>query len=563
MNLAELKRRLIENTRVGALLALIVLCLAGWQAFEWTVNRVYVPAGESLLLRYRGLPIPFLPGKPQCAPGAFAKVDEHGRPLECGVLEQMVGPGRHFYCPLWWETTRVKDTVIEPGHVALVTSKMGDDLPAGEYLVDGDLDSTTHKGILRKVLVPGTYRVNPYAYEVEDVATKVVDAGNQKKHTGWVKIPAGYVGVVTNLANNPITGAKTGIQRNVLQPGIYPVNGKEQHVDIVEIGYREKSIIANLKLDKSGDPILDESGEPVIADDDSSIGFPSNDGFEIHMDFTAIWGIMPDQAPHLIDTFGNVSAVETKVVIPQMESICRNMGSKLGAVELLVGDSRKKFQEETAKAFQKVLNEKNITLKYGLVRHIYIPQEVRLPIQESFIADEKKITAEQQQKTTRTEALLREAESRVQYESQRVRVETDKLVASAIAIGQKTAEETRAETKQKVAAVDRKTAELDAQATVVLGEATAAARKLMEEAKAQKFQLAVEAFGSGNAYNQWVFATGLPDDIKLNLLYAGEGTFWTELKGFTETMLGRQVKALQESPQPPKTAPTANRAAKP
>ena len=67
-----------------------------------------------------------------------------------------------------------------------------------------------------------------------------------------------------------------------------------------------------------------------------------------------------------------------------------------------------------------------------------------------------------------------------------------------------------------------------------------------DPAKAEKFQLAVEAFGSGSAYNQWVFATGLPDDIRLKLLYAGEGTFWTDLKGFSETLLGRQAQQERE-----------------
>jgi hypothetical protein len=69
-----------------------------------------------------------------------------------------------------------------------------------------------------------------------------------------------------------------------------------------------------------------------------------------------------------------------------------------------------------------------------------------------------------------------------------------------------------------------------------------------EEAKADKFKLAVGAFGSGDAYNQWVFAKGLPDDIQLDMLYAGEGTFWTDLKSFSETMLGRQVTTQQTQP---------------
>ena len=52
---------------------------------------------------------------------------------------------------------------------------------------------------------------------------------------------------------------------------------------------------------------------------------------------------------------------------------------------------------------------------------------------------------------------------------------------------------------------------------------------MMEEAKSDRFRLAVEAFGTPQAYNNWIFATGLPEDVKLQLLYAGEGTLWTDL----------------------------------
>jgi len=534
---------------IGGLVIFVpLLCVVGWFAVEWGYNRTYVNKGWSLQLQYKGPPLPFLPGRREPAQkGQFAKVDEEGNPLELGILEELVGPGRHFYCPLWWELQPVEDIIVEPGQVAIVKSNMGDNLQGDQYLVDGDLGNTTHKGVLRKVFAPGRYRVNPYAYEFKTIGREQIESGAQTKYAGWVEIPTGYVGVVTNLTDNPLTQAKLGIQEDVLPPGLYAVNIREQHIDIVEIGFREKSITANLKHDEQGNIVLDESGEPAIADDESGISFPSNDGFNIQMDFTAIWGILPSQAPNVIKKFGNIEAVENKVVIPQIESICRNMGSSLGAVELLVGESRQKFQGDTSTSFKHVLQEKDITLLYGLVRHIYIPQEVRLPIQEAFIADERKLTIEQQQQTTRTEALLKEATAKVELEAERVRVDTEKLVAQRIAEGQKTAEETKAETLQLVAVIDKGTADLDAQATILVGEADAGAKKLSEEAKADKFRLAVEAFGAGDAYNQWVFATGLPEEIELKLLYAGEGTFWTDLKGFTDVMLGRQVQEARKT----------------
>ena len=156
--------------------------------------------------------------------------------------------------------------MIEGGHVGIATCKMGDDLPRGEFLVDGMLGSTMQKGIFRNVLAPGCYRINPYAYSVEVIGEQVVKSGSQdkpnaqEKHAGWVNIPTGFVGVVTNLAPNPIRGTLPGIQNKVLQPGIYPVNPKEEQLDIIGVGYSVTSVNSNFKRDTDGQATLDESG---------------------------------------------------------------------------------------------------------------------------------------------------------------------------------------------------------------------------------------------------------------------------------------------------------------
>ena len=539
-------RRSLVKKLLGAAI-LLGFAVALGVTYHWTFNRIYVPPGHSLQLTYKGPPLPFLPGgRPQAAPGEFAAVDDSGGPAEIGVLEDMLGPGRHFLWRGWWETELVEDQTIAPGEVGIVSSKMGANLPPGAFLVDGTLGDTEFRGTLRNVLGPGVYRINPYAYQFAKVGTETIDSQSvgglsQKKYAGWVSIPAGYVGVVTHLSDDPAVGVRKGIDPHVLPAGLYAVNPQERNIDIVEIGYREKTLKSDLRRGADGEIVRDVSGEPTIADDDKGISFPSNDGFEINMDFTAVWGIMPEQAPQVIRKFGNVEAVEQKVVVPQIESICRNMGSHIGAVDLLVGESRQEFQTETSEAFRTVLNEKGLTFADGLVRHIYIPQEVRLPIQRSFIADELKLTREQEQLTAKTEARLREAERMVDLERERVYVDTDKQIARIAAEGEKTAEATRAETVKQVAAIDRQVAELQAEADILLGKANSGARQMSEEATAEKFQLAVDAFGSGEAYNLWSFASGLPDDIDLRLLYAGEGTLWTDLKGFTETMLMKQA----------------------
>ena len=511
--------------KIKLLAAVVFVGICFYGLFAWTVNRYYIEPGYSLMLRYKG-PLKAMAGfaVKQAKPGHFA---EEG---EVGVLKEMRGVGRHFYCPFWWERTKVADKVVLPGQIGVVTSKLGDPLPKGEFLVEGDLGETQHKGILRKTFGPGRYRVHPYAYEF-NIITKPVTSPSGKQ-SGFISIPTGYVGVVTNKASNPITKEPKGVLPDVLPPGLYPINGKEQEVDVVEIGYREASISVKKQLEKDGTVKVDEAGEPLVASLTEGINFPSSDGFPILMDFTAIWGVMPSGAPSIIKTFGNINAVEQKVVMPQIESICRNNGSAHSAVDLLVGESRQKFQEDIKEEFHSVLDDKQIQLLYGLVRHIYIPKEVRQPIQTAFIADELKLTRDQEQITTEKEAELREVEKRKDVEAERINADTKKQVAEIKALGEKQVGETEAKTVQLVAAIDKETATIEAQTTVVLGQANAEAEKMLHEAEAQLFELAVQSFGKPEAYNQYIFATEMPEKVDLQLIYAGEGTLWTDMENF-------------------------------
>ena len=155
--------RLRSLSTVGwTFLAVVVLGLVGYEAiWKWMICRVEVPPDRSLLVRYKG-PWPF-GSRDQAPEGSFVQTDSSGRPLQVGILESMPGPGRHFYSPLEFETQLVKDEVIPPGKVGVVVSKMGKPLPEGTYLVD----EKGFRGILRKVLTPGRYRINKYAFDVK------------------------------------------------------------------------------------------------------------------------------------------------------------------------------------------------------------------------------------------------------------------------------------------------------------------------------------------------------------------------------------------------------------
>ncbi len=541
----------------AAFLVVVLLGLVGYFGiWQWTICRIEVPAGSSLLVRYKG-PWPF-GTRAQAPEGTLVQTDAAGRPLQVGILEAMPGPGRHFYSPLEYETQLVKDEVIPPGKIGVVVSKIGKPLPEGTYLVD----EKGYRGILRKVLTPGRYRINKYGFDV-----KIVDVDACAEPSTQVKrkaedptlIPPGYVGVVTNKASDPRTGEDRGIQQQVLQPGIYFLNPEEKRIDIVSIGYSETSLTVEALRSGTARPTEPapaagaRRGRPAGNDDDRRSALRAGQGDRVPLErrlsdpprLHGDLGHPPRQAPDVVRQFGTLKDVEQKVILPQIESICRLHGSRRGAVDLLVGDTREQFQNATSAELERVLTAKNLSLLFGLTRHIYVPKAVREPIQKAKIADELTKTRDQEQLTAKAQADLTEAKAKVVFEEKRTLAETGKMVAEVGAEGEKKAKEIEAMTEKLKAEIDAKSAAIEAQTTRLLGEAKAKSVKLAKEAKAERFQLLVKAMGGADAYERYIFAEGLPADLRVGIFYAGPGTLWTDLKGFEQTMLGKLVSDTQ------------------
>jgi hypothetical protein len=562
------------STTAKVLGAASLLYLVGYVGiWQWMVCRVEVPPGHSLLLNYRG-PWPF-GDVPQAPQGTLVQIDSNGRPLQVGVLETMPGPGRHFYSPLEYRTKLVPDTIIKPGEIGKVIANFGKPLPPGTYLSDQE----GYQGIRRRVLTPGRYRINDYAYKIEvlsvDACVDPASRLEKRKEGDPTLIPPGYVGVVTNKTDDPLTGQSQGIQKRVLQPGVYFLNPVEKRVDIISIGYAETTMMVEAERSPGAEPRPASDRGPGEGRGDrlgrltardpiyvpgKGIEFPSNDGFLIHLDFTAIWGITPEQAPEVVRRFGTLEDVTQKVILPQVGSICRLHGSKRGAVDLLVGDTREAFQTETSEELESVLASKGLTLLFGLTRHIYVPAQVREPIQRAKIADELTRTREQEQLTAKAQADLTEAKAKVILEERRTSAATAKLVAELEAEGEKKAKEIEATTEKLMAEIDARTAAIAAQSTTLLGEAAARSTELLREAEADKFRQYVKALGGPDAYNRYVFAEGLPANLRLGIFYAGPGTFWTDLRGLEQTLLG---KLASEAPATAPATPAAVRTAAP
>ena len=297
-------------------LALAAIAMIG--AIVWFTFRVYVPENMcAVLIRKTGDPLPT---------GQLVATESGQR----GIQQDVLGPGRYFFNPITWDYELRALTVVPAGNpstwewvhslsdkqrdvlrtgsfsfkgefpqVGVVTRRVGKPPAPGQVLVARD---SGVQGILREVLTPGVYKLNPYVYEVS-IHPAVV-------------IPAGFVGVVTNLfgdtqaataddspsaggasapAHDPglgvmdiLTGnapgefvsqvrplaepGQRGTLRDVLQPGVYFINPKLQKVILVEIGFNEYT------------------QTKVSEKENFQISFPSDTGFLIRVGVTVIWG---------------------------------------------------------------------------------------------------------------------------------------------------------------------------------------------------------------------------------------------------------------------------------
>ena len=559
-------------------IGVVLIGSAALGTIGWFACRIYVPENMcAVLIRKMGEQLPS---------GQMVAT----KPEQKGIHETVLGPGRHFRDPIRWDWKLVPLKVVPAGdpstweiihsldarqrdalrtgtfrfkgefpQIGVVTRKVGSEPPPGQVMVTR---ASGMKGILREVLTPGTHKINPYVYEVE-----LHDA---------VVIPAGFVGVVTNLfgeelplmiapspapeqqdeaaestpgsAREIVSSAfvrplaevgQRGTLRDVLQPGVYFINPKLQKVTLIEIGFNEYSQIKESETANY------------------RIGFPSNTGFMIRVGVTVVWGIDPKHAAETINEFGNIDGVLDKIIGPQLRSICRNIGSTYAARDFIQGEKRELFQRDLTQELQRICNSKHIEILLALVREIEVnapssgvadgepTEDLKRTIQQSYVAIENQLTKEKQRDAAIVRAQLEEATKKVDIARETIQAETRVMVANVAAQGQKEAAQIAAQAALEVATIQQEVAMLDAQRIEILGKARTDVDKMKKAAEAEGYKLLVNAFGSPRAYNLYTFAENFqPKSIRL--FYAGEGTFWTDLSRFEEAGAAKLLSPPKE-----------------
>lgn len=300
------------------LIAVIVGLGIVQQIWHWEVERIEVPPGEFLVIMHRWGTV--LPEEEIVAPDSSYQ----------GVMLDVLSEGRHFLNPILWSYERKELIYVPPGQCLVLTRMFGKKIPAtrieaGDLLAVDKPGEAGERGIVKDVLVPGSYRLNPYAYTWETVPAREVKVNQVGVRT--LKIGKDPSQLAASERSNPYTvpAGYRGVQDKPLPPGTYYVNPYVETIDPVDIRSHRVGL---------GD-----------------IEFPSRDGFIIKPYVVVEYAVRPESASQLLVRITDegilhqgdstpeeqqANEVLQKVILPHIRGYARIEGSNFDARDFIL-----------------------------------------------------------------------------------------------------------------------------------------------------------------------------------------------------------------------------------
>lgn len=402
-----------------------------------------------------------------------------------GVQKKVLTTGRYFYNPYDYDSEILPLIEIKPDKLGVRVSLTGDDLPYGEFLAQMVApDEAKTKGIVPEVLKPGRYAINPYLFKVE------ID------HEP-VTVPAGFKGVVTNLAGpfpaKPNTllvkESERGVQEKTLEPGKYYINPYVTRISKLDC----RSQRFNLAEKKD-------------------MGFPSKDGFWVTLDGRIEFRINPEKAAEVFVTYNeskNGDAIDEeiirKVILPNARSICRLEGSAKSGREFIEGETRMAFEKKFEQGMREACDSLGVEIIQAVITSIYPPSQIATPIKARGTAklDETKFQQqiqqqEQEKKLAEQTELVKQKAALVTVDKEIIKLTTEATREQEIAL-------TKANQELAVAKLKLEAAKDESAALVARGEGEAEVILQQNLAEAAGWKRSVAAFGgNGSQFAQYV-----------------------------------------------------------
>ncbi|QFS47283.1 flotillin family protein [Nostoc sphaeroides] len=360
--------------------------------------------------------------------------------------------------------------------VGIVTTLDGSAIAAGEIagrVITGHdnfqngqkfIDAGGQRGLQEQVLLSGSWNLNPWLVNIEQVP--------------MTEIPIGYVGVVISFVgkeHEDVSGASfthgnlvnqghKGVWVEPLYPGKHPLNTKVMKIELVPT----TNIVLNFTERISGKHGYDTNLQ--------ALKLLSFDGFTFDLEIFQIIHIGASDAPKVISRLGSMQNVIDQVLRPIVGNYFRNSAQEYTILDFLTARSER--QVEASEYVKSALRAYDVQAVDSLIGLITPPDELMHTLTDRKIAEEKRKTYEvQQMAQTQRQQLVRET-ALADIQEEMVQSEQSVQIADLKA---------QAQIKQ---------ANGEAEGTKLRAIAEAEGIRATGNAKAETYQAGVEALGS-------------------------------------------------------------------
>ncbi|MCP6759563.1 MAG: flotillin family protein [Fischerella sp. CENA71] len=381
---------------------------------------------------------------------------------------------------------------IPGGEIAGPVIAAHDNFQNGQRFIDGG----GRRGLQEQILLSGSWNLNPWFVQVEQVP--------------MTEIPIGYVGVVISfvgMAHEDVSGAAfthgnlvnqghKGVWVEPLYPGKHPVNTRVMKIELVPT--------TNI--------VLNWSGRTERHNYDAKLGsltVRSKDGFAFDLEIAQIIHVGALDAPKVISRVGSMQNLVDHVLEPTIGNYFRNSAQDYTVLDFL--SARSERQAEAADFIRVALRAYDVQAIDTLIGDIQPPATLMQTQTDRKIAEEQRKTFEvQQQAQTQRQQLVREtaladiqqdmvkseqgvkiAELKAQADIQQEAVKSEQGVKIAELKANAKVKETTGE-----AQAIRLRADAEAQSLRLKSLAEAEAIRATGNAKAEAYRAGVEALGS-------------------------------------------------------------------
>ncbi|MFN8138871.1 MAG: SPFH domain-containing protein [Fimbriimonadales bacterium] len=394
-----------------------------------------------------------------------------------GRQTRILTPGTYRINTLAFTVTLYDLTIIHENMVGIVTALDGQPIRANQIAgdvieghnnfqdVDTFLQNGGNRGLQPSVMLAGSYYINPWAIQIEEVP--------------MTEVPIGHVGVVVSFIGQDgedLTGDQfkhgnivrrgfRGVWNDPLGPGKYPINIYTMKVELVPT----TNLVLNWANARSESHNLDKHL--------STITVRSKDGFPFNLDVSQIIHVPATEAPKVIARFGSMNNLVSQVLEPTIGNYFRNSAQDSDVISFL--STRKERQASAKDHIREVLDEYNVNAVDTLIGDINPPE----PLMKT-LTDRK--LAQEEEKTYETQRMAQEKRQGTERETAIADMQREIVKAQqSVEISQRTADATVKKAEGDAASLKLQ-ANAEAEATKMRGAAQAEFTKMNAEAEASR-----------------------------------------------------------------------------